>query len=286
MTGCADRFSLITASSKAKPALQKGIGVEAQTCQDECELRLSFAVLPAVFVLVLTIIISLSAGHPNGLFLTRSTTGMIPRFLLVTLIMLATIPALPRFLVLAGRVGTHEGVFGQLVKGADVTSLKFNKIDLWVIRPFQGIALALLFAERFLSLLEFTTGVPYTVLITRLILFFLGGALTALLLSLIWGLDDLGVRIYNRKTGEIRLAGTTIGTVLPLIAAAIGISGLVSVRSPTDALAYLLEIVMVLYPPYALFAVFHREFVLRRENTLTKKISLQRIEAKLLEKHP
>jgi hypothetical protein len=90
-------------------------------------------------------------------------------------------------------------------------------------------------------------------------------------------LDDLGVRIYSVKTGEVRMAGTTVGTIFPLIAGAIVVAGLFHASLPADALIDLLEIVTVLYPPYLVFTVIHHEFVKRRSSVLRRKLVTKRI---------
>jgi hypothetical protein len=58
--------------------------------------KIAIAVSPAVFVLVLTIVISFVAGHPEGPFLTRSTRGIPVRFVVLTILLAAPILALPR----------------------------------------------------------------------------------------------------------------------------------------------------------------------------------------------
>ncbi len=151
----------------------------------------------------------------------------------------------------------------------------------WIARPIQGISLSLIVAERFLSFLEASITGPLAAILLRLSLFVIGGALTSLFLSLIWTLDDLGVRIYNSKTGEVRTAGSTVGTILPLITGAIGVSSLFHTSLASDAIVDLLEIVMVLYPPYILFTVFHHEFVKRKRSSLARKLVTKRIEIKV-----
>jgi hypothetical protein len=120
-----------------------------------------------------------------------------------------------------------------------------------------------------------------SVLLFRLSLFVIGGALTSVFLSIVWTLDDLGVRIYNAKTGEVRMAGTSVGTILPLITGAIGVVGLFHASLPADAMIDLLDIVTVLYPPDVLFTVFHHEFAKRKNSVLRRKLIMKRIETKI-----
>jgi len=235
------------------------------------------AISPAILVLILMLMISLVTGHPQDLFFTRSTRGILVRTVIVTLTLVAPIGILPSVLALAANLAKSEKFFGQLVK-ATTPNREFSKSIAWILRPLQGIGLSIVFGERFLSFLELSVGDSYARLLVRLTLFMMSGAPVSLFLSAVWALDDLGVRIYNKKTGEVRTTGNSVGTVLPLIAGAIGVSGLFQHSSPLDALRDLLQIVMVLYPPYVLFAICHGEFIRRRTGVLSGKLLLRRIE--------
>lgn len=241
---------------------------------------MTLAVSPAILILILMLIISIVTGHPQGLFPTSSIRGIPLRFVIVTLTLVAPVSLLPRLLALAGNMTKNERIFGQLVKATASPNQEFSKSVAWVLRPLQGIGLSMIFAERFLSFLEFSVGVSYARLVP-LSLFVMTSALVSLFLSAVWALDDLGVKFYNRKTGEVRMAGSSVGTVLPLIAGAIGVSSLFHRSSPVDALIDLLWIVMVLYPPYVLFVVCHQEFVRRRRAALSEKLLLKRMETKV-----
>ncbi len=236
-------------------------------------LRVVILVSPALFILLLTVIISLATGHPQGLFLSRSIRGVIVRFVLVTIIFIAPVLILPKLLVLVVNMAKNEGPLGRFVMAALNSCQGLTWSDAWIIRPLQGIGLSMIFAERLENLLEF--------LPVRLVLFFMGSALVSLFLSVVWALDDMGVRIYNSRKGEVYMAGRSIGTVLPLITGAIGITSLLHLNSPLDALTQLLEIVMVLYPSYVFFVIFHNEFIEKRIAFLSEKLLLKRIEMKL-----
>ncbi len=241
-------------------------------------MRMALAISPAIFTLVLTLAISFITGHPEDLFLTRSTIGIPVRFVIVTLILVAPISILPKVLALTGNLEKGDGLFGQLVKTMIATDQECCKPVVWGLRPLQGIGLHMIFAERFLSFLEFSVGPSYASFLARSTLFVMGSALVSLFLSVIWALDDLGVRIYNKTTGEICMAGHGVGTFLPLITGAIGVSSLFHRSLPLDALIDLLEIVMVLYPPYVFFVIIHHEFVRRRSAVLSERLHMKRIE--------
>lgn len=133
-------------------------------------MRAVVAVSPALSVLILTIFISFVTGHPKGLFLTYSIEEIILRFLMVTLTLLAPLPILPKFLVAISNLVENAKIFGQLVKTPTSFDRGFNKTVAWVIRPFQGIGLSIILAERFLSFFELSLGLSYTILLVGSIL--------------------------------------------------------------------------------------------------------------------
>ncbi len=236
-------------------------------------LRMVISVSPALFILILTLIISMVTGHPNGLFLTRSTRGVLFRFLVVTLMFIAPVLILPKIMGLIIKIGKNEGIFGRFVIASLDSTQELSRLDAWILRPMQGVFLALIFAERLENLLEFLPA--------RLVLFFIGSALVSLFLSGVWALDDMGIKIYNRRTGEVYMTGRSIGTILPLITAALGVSALFHLGSPQEALLELGQIVMVLYPSYVFLVVFHQEFIKKRKVILSGRILLERIELNL-----
>ncbi len=175
---------------------------------------------------------------------------------------------LPKLLAMVVNMVKNQSLFGQFVTTSSGSCQELNKPVAWFIRPLQGISLSMIFAERLENLLEFLPA--------RLVLFFMASILVSVFLSIVWVLDDMGVKIYNESNGDVYMAGRSIGTVLPLIAGAIGISGLFHLSSPMDALIQLFEIVMVLYPPYVFFVIFHQEFVKRRIASLSGRLPLKK----------
>jgi hypothetical protein len=241
--------------------------------------KIAIAVIPGVFVLVLTMAISFLTGHPEDLFLTRSIIGIAVRFVVLTVLLAVPILALPRLLTFTSKVTKNRDIFGYMFARASTSvDRELNKLVVWALRPLQGIGLSLILAERFLGLLEFSTGVSYSRFLISLALLFMGGVFTSIFLTVVWSLDDLGVRIYNSRTAEVQMAGSSIGTFLPLITGAIGVFGLFHTSLPMDALIDLIEIVMILYPSYIFFAVLHHEFIARRSLILSSKLQLRRIQ--------
>ena len=84
----------------------------------------------------------------------------------------------------------------------------------------------------------------------------------------------MGVKIYDHKTSQVRTAGGSIGTILPLVTGIIGISTLFHFVSPVDALIELLQIVIVLYPSYVIFVTAHNEFLKRRIGLISRRVNL------------
>ena len=244
-------------------------------------MRAVSALEPAIFILILTVIVSFVSGHPQGLFFTNSTVGILGRFAVATLALVLPIWSLPGFLALTGKITRNHPCLGQFVKTTTNIDRDLSKPIAWIVRPVQGMSVSLIFAERFLSFLESSIAASYAALLLRLSLFVIGGALTSVFLSIVWTLDDLGIRIYNPKTGEVRMAGTSVGTVLPLITGAIGVAGLFHASLPLDAMTDLLEIVTVLYPPYVLFTVLQHEFVMRKSSVLMRKLVTKSIETNI-----
>jgi len=104
---------------------------------------------------------------------------------------------------------------------------------------------------------------------------------TSVLLSLLWTFDDLGIRLYNKKTGEIRMIGKYLGALLPTIFGFYGLINLFGAYEHSVVLKYVAQMVIVLYPPFVVFAVFHQRYIQKRERLLLRKLktSLYRMTA-------
>jgi len=246
-------------------------------------LKIAQAILPPFLVLAVTVIISWATGNPQDLFLSYSTVGILIRFFLATPVLVAPIAVTPWLLALTARLERNSGLLGQFVRTAASPHHEFTLSDDLTLRPMQGIALSLIFAERFLNFLEYSTGVSYIAMVVRstVFAFLMVNPLISLLLAFMWTLDDLGVRLYNEETGETRMLGSSIGIVLPLITGAIGVTTLFHRTTPTYALLDLIGSFMVLYPPYVVFSILHHEYVRRRFAGLSRILPFDRIETKV-----
>jgi len=86
----------------------------------------------------------------------------------------------------------------------------------------------------------------------------------------------MGIRYFNRKNHEIRMIGKYMGTVMPVLFGFYGILSLFGEFSRTEALLYLFQIVVILYPPFAMFSIFHAHFVRRNIESLSKELFLEK----------
>jgi hypothetical protein len=86
----------------------------------------------------------------------------------------------------------------------------------------------------------------------------------------------MGIRYFNRKNQEIKMIGKYMGTFMPVLFGFYGIFSLFGEYSKTEALLYLFQIVVILYPPFAIFSVLHAHFVWRNIESLSKKLSLEK----------
>ncbi len=245
--------------------------------------EIAIAVSPAIFVLTFMSIVLSVNGHTKSLFFAHSIGSIPLRFIIITFIFISPILIIPKLLAITFAIMKNERFSLKLVTAHIEADRKLSRFVAWFLRPLQGISLALILAERFLNMLE--ASIPllpgtYTKLLVSDSFFLL---LTSVFLSVVWAFDDLGIMIYNRKTAEVRMVGSSIGTFLPLITGAIGVSALYhSSLSPFSALIYLVEIVMVLYPSYVIFIVLQHGFVMARSSVLLSKLKLDRIETQFL----
>lgn len=246
-------------------------------------LDLIFEFSPALVVLAATFVVSFSVRTAEGLFLVQSNVRTLVRFLAITMILLVPLPILPPFIVFVGKRLTDEGFLGRLVKGQTRNSVEFRKSLLWIIRPLQGIGMSMLFSNQFLNLFRNFSEASFLDALIRPILFIVVSAPISILFSAIWSLDDLGVKLYLKQSGEVRLVGSYVGTILPVISGAVGIYSLFQRSSPVDALLFLALMVMVLYPPYVLFAVIHDRFLGQRKARLFENLLFDSVDVHVSE---
>lgn len=233
----------------------------------------------AVAILILTISLSVFLG--NFTFLKGSEAiykGLFRFFRITLLLCLPPYLLFPIFERLGQVVRRKDRGFLQLEEKQD---LEIHPVKHWLLRPFQGIGIGLLFGMKLLSVLQVMTGEAATaslliptgqfqpgrfLIVTGIII------VISLLLSTLWTLDDMGIRYFNRRNHEVRMIGKYAGTLMPLLFGFYGVFGLFSQFQKTEALVYLLQIIVILYPPFAVFSVFHTHFLQKRGDSLLHRL--------------
>ena len=95
------------------------------------------------------------------------------------------------------------------------------------------------------------------------------------MLSTLWTLDDLGIRLFNRKDQELKMIGKYAGTLMPVIFGFYGVLNLLATYPTAEGFLFVCKIAVVLYPPLAVFAVLHTYFV-RSRMRLFSRIHVRR----------
>ena len=233
----------------------------------------------AVVVLILTISLSIFLGDFTFLRGSEAIYKGLFRFFRITLLL-----CLPLYLLFPifqglGRVVQRENEAFFRVK--EKQELKIHPLKHWLIRPFQGIGIGLLFGMKLLSVLQVITGSTASAALLipkgefQLARFFIVTGITilvSLLLSALWTLDDMGIRYFNRKNHEVRMIGKYAGTFMPILFGFYGAFTLFSQFQRMEAFVYLFQIVVILYPPFAVFSVFHTHFLQKRGETLLHRL--------------
>ena len=174
---------------------------------------------------------------------------------------------------------------GVLIQVEGKQELEIDPIKHWLSRPFQGIGIGLLFATKLLSVLQIVTGSAAMASIFlprgqfqpgRLLIVTGTTVLVSLLLSTLWTMDDLGIRYFNRKDYEIKMVGKYVGTLMPIVFGIYGVLSLFGEFSKIQALVYLFQMVVILYPSFTVFSVLHTHFVQRRGEDLSKRLFVEK----------
>jgi hypothetical protein len=233
----------------------------------------------AFVILILTIFASIFFGQFAFLKGWEAIYKGFLRFFRLTLLL-----CLPVYLLLPiysqlGRVVRNRA--GVLIQMEEKQELEIHPAKHLLFRPFQGIGIGLLFGIKLLSVLQIVAGTTATfslflpqgqfqlgrfLIVTGITVF------VSLLLSTFWTLDDMGIRYFNRKNHEIKMVGKYMGTFMPVLFGFYGIFSLFGEYSKTEALLYLFQIVVILYPPFTVFGIFHAHFVRRNIESLSKRL--------------
>ncbi len=229
---------------------------------------------PALTVLLVAFMFSFMYGD-SALLTSWQAACKAPlrffRFALVLSLPLYALPGVYRFII--------QKKASSLLQIEEEGELSILPAKHWIFRPFQGIGIGLLFGTKLLTILQLIAGptVGTSLLIpeghfqfARLLTITLITVFVSLLLSTLWTLDDLGIRYFNRKDQEVKMIGKYAGTLMPVIFGFYGILNLVTNYPTAEALLFVCKIAVVLYPPLAIFAVFHTYFVRSRRELFSK----------------
>jgi hypothetical protein len=236
---------------------------------------------PALVVLLGTLIISSFAERIGFLEVKKELWKILLRFFRFTFVLSLPLLFLPW--VSSMMRGVLHRSNRQLIQIQEERAEMADRLNSWFIRPLQGIGLLMLIATKFLTFLHIYTGTtadssfvfPPTVFsIGRFFVVTFITMVTSMLLSLLWALDDLGIRHINRKTGEVRMIGKYLGVLLPVLFGFYGIINLFKAHELQAAVMYVAQMVIILYPSFVIFAVLHYHYIRRHERVLLKRLKV------------
>jgi len=243
-------------------------------------LHLSKEISPALIVLVFSIIFS---------YFFESSSSIKGRevFLkgLIRFIRFALPLCLPLYVLLPVCRFVIARMSEKLLQTDKKREACIHPMNHWVFRPLQGIGIGLLFEAKLLAALQILTGVTAQPVLFfsraqfqpgRLLIITGITAVISLLLSVLWTLDDVGIRYVNRKDQELKMIGKYVGTLMPILFGFYGIFSLIAGYPPKQAFILLFRIVLILYPPFAVFAVMHFRFLRSREEHFSERTSLKK----------
>jgi len=233
----------------------------------------------AVAILILTISLSTFLGDFTFLRGSEAIYKGLLRFSRITLLLCLPLYLLfPVFGRLGKAVQRKNSAFLQIKEKQD---FEIYPLKHWLLRPFQGIGIGLLFGMKLLAVLQVMTGETATASLLipkgqfqfgRFLIVSGITIIVSLLLSTLWTLDDMGIRYFNRKNHEIKMIGKYAGTLMPVLFGFYGVFSLFSQFQKTEALVYLFQVAVILYPPFAVFTVFHTHFLQKRAESLLNRL--------------
>ncbi len=234
---------------------------------------------PAAAVLFLNVVISgLFSGFTFAVGM-ESLWKILLRFLRFSFVLLIPVPLLPH------ACGLMQGLLNRrhlrLIQIREEHHPVRIPWQLWIIRPFQGIGLAMLIATKLIALVQISTSsaIDSSIVLPpaqfhwgRFLSATAVAVTTSLLLSFLWSLDDLGIRRHNRKTGEIRIIGKYLSALLPILFGFYGMFSLFGSHERLLAVRYVAQMVLALYPPFLVLAVVNKYYTETRERLILKKL--------------
>lgn len=228
---------------------------------------------PAFAVLLLTLLISSLIMEFTFVRGVKALWVVLLRFVYLSVILTLPLLFLPRLCALLRTLGNRRN--RRLVQIAGEKDPRTAPLKNWVLRPLQGIGLMMLMATKLLAILYTGSTVTASTLVPpahfqmgRFLSVTSIALLASTLLVFLWTTDDLGIRFHDRRTGEVRMIGKYLGVLLPVFFGFYGILGLFDAHSQVPASRYLVQMVIVLYPPFVFFNVLHAIYIRQREPQL------------------
>ena len=235
---------------------------------------------PPLMVLCLNVVLGLFIPEFSRVKDWEVVYKVLSRFLRFTLLL-----TLPLYGLLPAYVWFVRKTRTALVQVERKQDLNIHPLKHWVFHPLQGIGIGLLFETKLLAVLQVITGVtarPFLFLppgqfqLERLLVISGVTVVISLFLSFLWTLDDMGIRYVNRKDQEIKMIGKFVGTLMPILFGFYGVFSLPASYPKGQAAINLFKIIVILYPPFAVFSIFHSYFVKSKGEELSKKTELGR----------
>lgn len=239
---------------------------------------------PALAILFLTVVISVFFSGITFTVGMESIWKILLRFLRFSFILVIPIPLLPHV------CGLMQGLLNRrntrLIQIRERRHHDRFPWQIWLIRPFQGIGLAMLIATKLIVLVQISTSsaINSSAVLPqaqfnwgRFLSATAVAVTTSLLLSFLWALADIGIRRHNRKTGEIRIIGKYLSALLPILFGFYGMFGLFESHERLLAVRYIAQMVLALYPPFLVLAVVHKLYTEKREFLILKRLKAQQI---------
>ncbi len=238
---------------------------------------------PALATLLATLIIATFITEFTFTSGGKAWGSILSRFIRLFLNLTFPLLFLPAICALVQQIlNRNPGQLVQLEKEEDTV---FHAFQGWVVRPLQGIGLLMLMATHFLGPLGAYLGSSFTgptistiptmpppgeLTLGR----FVNLAITSILLSFVWTMDDLGIRHYNRKREEIKMVAKYLGSLLPILTGFYGIYSLFKDQPPIVAFLMIVQRVVIFYPPLVTFNVVHTYYVNKKRTTLVRKLKV------------
>ncbi len=246
--------------------------------------RMAIEAWPASAVLFLTFIISVFFSGITFAVGMESIWKVLLRFLRFSFFLVIPVPLLPHVCgLMRGLLNRRHLRLIQIRERRHPDRIPWK---IWLIRPFQGIGLAMLIATKLIVLVQISTSsaINSSVVLPptqfqwgRFLSATAVAVATSLLLSFLWSLDDLGIRRYNRKTGEIRIIGRYLSALLPILFGFYGMFSLFESHERLLAVRYIAQMVLALYPPFLVLAVVHKFYAKSRELLILERLKAQPI---------